>query len=193
MISPHHFHPTNGGSSDSNAQQMSERIEHPIYIYGHSRFERWIVQLTVQLPAYILLLWMAFIAYILARNFAKGMVDWKVAAVIAVLIGIGCFIARLGLVDLPKPFEAYDREGALYVKRGKELFCVVGICDEYSVLMKTAFNKVPLLRLTCYCLKLDTSKGRRIVSFLSEGERHKFKLLVSRYVVRDSGEKSLLT
>ena len=165
---------------------MSERIEHPIYIYGHSRFERWIVQLTVQLPAYILLLWMAFIAYILARNFAKGMVDWKVAAVIAVLIGIGCFIARLGLVDLPKPFEAYDREGALYVKRGKELLCVVGICDEYSVLMKTAFNKVPLLRLTCYCLKLDTSKGRRIVSFLSEGERHKFKLLVSRYVVREA-------
>ena len=81
---------------------MSERIEHPIYIYGHSRFERWVVQLTVQLSAYILLLWMAFIAYILARNFANGMVDWKVAAVIAVLIGLGCFIARLGLVDLPR-------------------------------------------------------------------------------------------
>lgn len=168
--------------SGGGARQMSESIEHPIYIYGHSRFERWIVQLTVLLPAYILLLWMAFIAYILVRNFANGMVDLKVMVVIVLLIGVGCYIARLGLLDLPKPFEAYDREGVLYVKRGKELFCVIGICDEYSVLMKTSFNKVPLLRLTSYCLKLDTSKGRRIVSFLSEDERHKFRSLVSQYV-----------
>ncbi len=138
-------------------------------------------QLAVQFPAYLLLLWMAFIAYLLVRNFANGAVDWKVAVVIVLLLGVGCLIARLGLMDLPKPFEAYDREGVLYVKRGKELFRVVGIHEEYSVQMKAKFNKVPILRLMCHCLKLDTSKGKRIISFLSEAEQRKFKALVRQY------------
>ena len=81
-------------------------------------------------------------------------------------------------MDLPKPFEAYDREGVLYVKRGKELFRVMGIHKEYSVQMKTKFNKAPILRLTCHCLKLDTSKGKRTVSFFSEAEQRKFRQLV---------------
>ena len=162
---------------------MGESIsaEKPIYTYGLSRLERAIAQLAVQLPAYLFLLWMAFIAYLLVRNFINGAVDWKVAVVIALLLGVGCLIARLGLMDLPKPFEAYDREGVLYVKRGKELFRVMGIHEEYSVQMKTKFNKAPILRLTCHCLKLDTSKGKRIVSFLSEAEQRKFRQLVRQY------------
>ena len=162
---------------------MGELIsgDKPIYTYGLSWFERALAQLAVQLPIYLFLLWMAFIACLLIRNFINGAVDWKVAVVIAFLLGVGCLIARLGLMDLPKPFEAYDREGLLYVRRGKELFRVMGIHEEYSVQMKAKFNKVPILRLMCHCLKLDTSKGKRIVSFLSEAEQRKFRQLVRQY------------
>lgn len=158
-----------------------EEENHLVYAYRLTIAARFLAQSIILFPCCLLLLSLGFVAYIVLRNYVSGAVDWRVAVIMIGLLGVGLFIAKLCLAELPIAFYVYDDEGRLKVKRGKEQFYVTEVLDDYAVRMRTKFNKQSIAGLTCYCLKIKTNKGIRIMSFLSVAEKTKFKSILVKH------------
>lgn len=165
---------------------------HLVYAYRLTIAARFLAQSIILFPCCLLLVSLGFVAYIVLRNYVSGAVDWRVAVIMIGLLGVGLFIANLCLAELPISFKVYDVEGRLKVKRGKERFYVTEILDDYAVRMRTKFNKQSIAGLMCYCLKIKTNRGVRIMSFLSVAEKTKFKSILINYDAATVGYGSML-
>lgn len=155
--------------------------DHPVYAYRLTIAARFLAQSIILFPCSLLLLSFGFVAYVALRNYISGAVDWRGAATIIGMLGVGLFMARHYLAELPMSFKVYDVEGRLKVIRGKDQFYVTEVLDDYAVRARTKFNKQFIAGLTCYCLKIKTNKGVRILSFLSAVEKTKFKSILVKY------------
>lgn len=158
-----------------------DKEDHLVYVYRLTIAARFLIQSIILFPCCLLLLSLGFVAYIVLRNYISGAVDLRIAVIMIGLLGFGLFIAKLCLAKLPISFKVYDVEGRLKVKKGKEQFYVMEVLDDYAVRMRTKYNKQPIAGLTCYCLKIKTNKGIRIMSFLSAAEKTKFKSILIKY------------